>query len=171
MAVGYRRARTGRDHVPSEKIWAWVATVKRCGFWYPKSHARRAEVRAAEVLQAPRRRSVDGPAARRGHGWRRDPLLRHQPAQGPHREPGYEKLAAIAKATGFPPELWFEEGAGPSPAGPRDDGRGIAGRAEHRSSPSGTRHGRVLHERGGRAHDAGDPFRGGRRGHQDRRHN
>lgn len=29
--------------------------------------------------------------------------------KGRIRNPGYEKLAAIAKAMGFPPELWFEE--------------------------------------------------------------
>jgi transcriptional regulator with XRE-family HTH domain len=31
--------------------------------------------------------------------------------KGRIENPGYEKLAAIAKAMGFPPELWFEEGA------------------------------------------------------------
>jgi hypothetical protein len=40
-------------------------------------------------------------------------------------------MAAIAKAMGFPPEAWFEEGAGRAPAGPSEDGRGIAGRMEH----------------------------------------
>jgi transcriptional regulator with XRE-family HTH domain len=30
--------------------------------------------------------------------------------KGRIENPGYEKLAAIAKAMGFPPELWFEEG-------------------------------------------------------------
>ncbi len=40
--------------------------------------------------------------------------------------PGYEKMGAIAKAMGFPPEEWFEEGAGaPSPA---LGGRGVAGK-------------------------------------------
>src|SRR5215216_1487362 len=29
--------------------------------------------------------------------------------KGRIQNPGYEKLAAIAKAMGFPPELWFEE--------------------------------------------------------------
>jgi transcriptional regulator with XRE-family HTH domain len=31
--------------------------------------------------------------------------------KGRIENPGFEKLAAIAKAMGFPPELWFEEGA------------------------------------------------------------
>lgn len=30
--------------------------------------------------------------------------------KGVIENPGYEKLAAIAKAMGFPPQLWFEEG-------------------------------------------------------------
>jgi transcriptional regulator with XRE-family HTH domain len=44
--------------------------------------------------------------------------------------PGYEKMAAIAKAIGFPPEAWFEEGGG-TPIGLGDDGRGLTGRVEH----------------------------------------
>jgi transcriptional regulator with XRE-family HTH domain len=51
--------------------------------------------------------------------------------KGRIESPGYEKMAAIAKAMGFPPEAWFEEGVGRAPAGPSDDGRGIARRAEH----------------------------------------
>jgi hypothetical protein len=42
-----------------------------------------------------------------------------------------ETLAAIAKAMGFPPEKWFEEGAGRAPTGPSEDERGIVGRVEH----------------------------------------
>ena len=51
--------------------------------------------------------------------------------KGRIESPGYEKLAAIAKAMGFAPEVWFEEAAGRVSAGPNDDGRGIAGRVEH----------------------------------------
>jgi hypothetical protein len=51
--------------------------------------------------------------------------------KGRIESPGYEKLAAIAKAMGFPPEEWFEEGVGGAPAGRSGDGRGIAGRVEH----------------------------------------
>ena len=51
--------------------------------------------------------------------------------KGRIESPGYEKMAAIAKAMGFPPEAWFEEGTGRAPDGPSDDGRGIAGRVEH----------------------------------------
>ncbi|MDQ3855018.1 MAG: hypothetical protein M3281_01320 [Chloroflexota bacterium] len=46
--------------------------------------------------------------------------------------PGYEKMRAIAKAMGFPPEAWFEEDVGdgaPDVPGPGD--RSIAGRVEH----------------------------------------
>ena len=32
---------------------------------------------------------------------------------------------------GFSPEEWFEEGGGRAPAGPSEDGRGVAGRVKH----------------------------------------
>jgi hypothetical protein len=35
--------------------------------------------------------------------------------KGRIRSPGYEKMAAIAKAMGFPPGAWFEEGADNEP--------------------------------------------------------
>ncbi len=51
--------------------------------------------------------------------------------KGRIENPGYEKMRAIAKAMGFPPEAWFGDvsgdGAHLAPAG----GRGIAGRVEH----------------------------------------
>ena len=50
--------------------------------------------------------------------------------KGRIENPGYEKLRAIAKAMGFLPEAWFEEGIGSAPVGPSDMGRGIAGRVE-----------------------------------------
>jgi transcriptional regulator with XRE-family HTH domain len=52
--------------------------------------------------------------------------------KGRIESPGYEKLVAIAKAMGFPPELWFEEdldALGEAP--PELDRHGIAGRLEH----------------------------------------
>jgi hypothetical protein len=46
--------------------------------------------------------------------------------------PGYEKLAAIAKAMGFAPEVWFEDGIGDVvPAGTVEGAHGIAGTLEH----------------------------------------
>jgi hypothetical protein len=45
--------------------------------------------------------------------------------------PGYEKMAAIAKAMGFPPEEWIDESVGGTLDVPHDEGRGIAGRVEH----------------------------------------
>jgi hypothetical protein len=46
--------------------------------------------------------------------------------------PGYEKLRAIAKAMGFPPEEWFDEGIGSGGVtSPTREGRGVAGRVEH----------------------------------------
>jgi transcriptional regulator with XRE-family HTH domain len=52
--------------------------------------------------------------------------------KGRIENPGYEKMRAIAKAMGFPPELWFEEDLG-SEGGtpPQQEGRGIPGRVEH----------------------------------------
>ena len=52
--------------------------------------------------------------------------------KGRMENPGYDKMRAIAKAMGFPPEVWFEEDLGDEgrpPAGP--EGRGIPGRVEH----------------------------------------
>ena len=51
--------------------------------------------------------------------------------KGRMENPGYEKLRAIAKAMGFPPEAWFEEGTGLEPVERGDDSQGIAGRVEH----------------------------------------
>jgi hypothetical protein len=36
--------------------------------------------------------------------------------KGRIESPGYEKMAAIAKAMGFPPQAWFEESASEEPA-------------------------------------------------------
>jgi transcriptional regulator with XRE-family HTH domain len=46
--------------------------------------------------------------------------------------PGYAKLAAMAKAMGFPVEVWFEEGLGEGRSiGQAEDARGVASRLEH----------------------------------------
>jgi transcriptional regulator with XRE-family HTH domain len=46
--------------------------------------------------------------------------------------PGYEKMKAIAKAMGFAPEVWFEDGLGEGRSvGQGEDSRGVAGRLEH----------------------------------------
>ena len=46
--------------------------------------------------------------------------------------PGYAKLAAMAKAMGFAPEVWFEEGLGDGrPTIRGAESRGVAGRLEH----------------------------------------
>ena len=46
--------------------------------------------------------------------------------------PGFEKMRAIAKAMGFPPEMWFEEDLGSEGGSPpQPEGRGIPGRVEH----------------------------------------
>ena len=46
--------------------------------------------------------------------------------------PGYEKMKAIAKAMGFAPEVWFEDGLGEGRSiGETEQSRGVAGRLEH----------------------------------------
>ena len=52
--------------------------------------------------------------------------------KGRIENPGYEKMRAIAKAMGFPPELWFEDGLGEGRfIGEAEQSRGLAGRLEH----------------------------------------
>ena len=52
--------------------------------------------------------------------------------KGRIENPGFEKLRAISKAMGFPPELWFEEGIGEgTPVEPPKGSRDIAERVEH----------------------------------------
>jgi transcriptional regulator with XRE-family HTH domain len=52
--------------------------------------------------------------------------------KGRIENPGYEKLAAMAKAMGFPPEVWFDEslGEGQSIAQAKES-RGVASRLKH----------------------------------------
>src|SRR5918994_768136 len=46
--------------------------------------------------------------------------------------PGYEKMKAIAKAMGFAPEMWFEDGLGEGRSiGQTEVSYGVAGRLEH----------------------------------------
>jgi transcriptional regulator with XRE-family HTH domain len=46
--------------------------------------------------------------------------------------PGYEKMKAIAKAMGFTPEVWFEDGLGEGRSiGQAEEMRGVAGQLEH----------------------------------------
>jgi len=52
--------------------------------------------------------------------------------KGRIENPGYEMMKAIAKAMGFAPEVWFEDGLGngrPTILG--GESRGLAGRLEH----------------------------------------
>src|SRR5215210_6437281 len=52
--------------------------------------------------------------------------------KGRIENPGYEKMRAIAKAMGFPPEVWFDEGLGEGRAmGQAEGSRGVAARLEH----------------------------------------
>ena len=46
--------------------------------------------------------------------------------------PGYTKLAAMAKAMGFPVEVWFDDGLGEGRSvGQAEGSHGVAGRLEH----------------------------------------
>ena len=52
--------------------------------------------------------------------------------KGRIESPGYEKMRAIAKAMGFPPEVWFEDGLGEGRSiGQAEGSHGVAGRLEH----------------------------------------
>jgi transcriptional regulator with XRE-family HTH domain len=52
--------------------------------------------------------------------------------KGRIENPGYEKLAAMAKAMGFPPEVWFEDGLGEGLSiRQAEEAGGLAGRLEH----------------------------------------
>ena len=52
--------------------------------------------------------------------------------KGRIENPGYEKMRAMAKAMGFAPEVWFEDGLGDVRSISRAEGsRGVAGRLEH----------------------------------------
>jgi transcriptional regulator with XRE-family HTH domain len=72
--------------------------------------------------------------------------------KGRIENPGYEKMLAIARAMGFPPEAWFEDvigdGAGSAPAGGRD----LAGRVEHLF-------GAVVHPRSGEPYTSAEVAR------------
>jgi transcriptional regulator with XRE-family HTH domain len=51
--------------------------------------------------------------------------------KGRIENPGYEKLRAIAKAMGFAPEVWFEDGLGEGRSmGEAKESRGLSGRVE-----------------------------------------
>jgi transcriptional regulator with XRE-family HTH domain len=52
--------------------------------------------------------------------------------KGRIENPGYEKMRAIAKAIGFPPEVWFEDGLSKERSiGQAEVSYGVAGRLEH----------------------------------------
>ena len=52
--------------------------------------------------------------------------------KGRIENPGYEKMRAIAKAMGFAPEVWFEEGLGEGRSiGQAEQSYGVAARLEH----------------------------------------
>jgi transcriptional regulator with XRE-family HTH domain len=52
--------------------------------------------------------------------------------KGRIENPGYAKLAAMAKAMGFAPEVWFEDGLSKERSiGQAEEMRGVAGRLEH----------------------------------------
>jgi transcriptional regulator with XRE-family HTH domain len=52
--------------------------------------------------------------------------------KGRIENPGYEKLAAMAKAMHFPPEVWFQDGLGQGRSiAQAEESRGLARRLEH----------------------------------------
>jgi hypothetical protein len=115
--------------------------MKQCSVWYSKSYVYPMESAIVHIAQkfAHLLETYRRPDGRKwtggeleGYRRRRAPLLRHQPAQGQNREPRLREARGDSKAMGFPPEVWFEEGAGTEgPVGPSVEGRGIARRVEH----------------------------------------
>jgi len=63
--------------------------------------------------------------------------------KGRIENPGYEKMRAMARAMGFPPEAWFEDISADGSRGAPAKDRGVAGRVEHLF-------GAVLHPRTGK---------------------
>jgi transcriptional regulator with XRE-family HTH domain len=51
--------------------------------------------------------------------------------KGRIENPGYEKMGALAKAMGFPPEAWFGDAPGQGTQVAPTEGRSVAGRVEH----------------------------------------
>jgi transcriptional regulator with XRE-family HTH domain len=91
--------------------------------------------------------------------------------KGRIENPGLDKLAALAKAMGLPPTLWFEEELSGTDGRSRGDphrARG-QGRAPVRCD-QGPEDGGSLHERQGRPHEPGRSQRGRRRGDKGRLH-
>jgi transcriptional regulator with XRE-family HTH domain len=74
---------------------------------------------------------VDGPAARRGHGRRSAPSYVTNLRKGRIENPGYEKMLAIARAMGFPPEAWFEDAPGDVVSAAPAEGQDLAARVAH----------------------------------------
>jgi len=51
--------------------------------------------------------------------------------KGRIENPGYEKILAIARAMGFPPEAWFEDTTGDGAQATSTEGKDLAGRVGH----------------------------------------
>ena len=51
--------------------------------------------------------------------------------KGRIENPGYEKMRALAKAMGFPPEAWFEDAPGDGIRSAPTEGQDLAERVEH----------------------------------------
>jgi transcriptional regulator with XRE-family HTH domain len=121
-----------------------VTHIDQHGIWYPESYRGTAgpevgDVRMAqkfehllETYRHPDGRKWTGGELDKATGGvvRRSYITNLR--KGRIDSPGYEKLAAIAKAMGFAPEVWFEDGIGDVvPAGTVEGAHGIAGTLEH----------------------------------------
>ena len=72
--------------------------------------------------------------------------------KGRLENPGYEKMRAMARAMGFPPEAWFEDISADGLRTARKEERGVAGRVEHLF-------GAVLHPRSGEPYTSAEVAR------------
>ena len=83
--------------------------------------------------------------------------------KGRLENPGYEKMLAIAKAMGFPPEAWFDDVRGDGARAAPSEGRAPL---RHHRAPENWR---AIHERRGRPHERGGAHGTGGRADQVRR--
>jgi hypothetical protein len=145
--------------LPSELLS--VVRIKQAAVWYREANRSKGKV-ASSIVQIVQRFEHFLDVCRRPDGSRWGGQDLHNATggvvtrsyvaslrKGRIENPGYEKLRAIAKAMGFPPQLWFEEGVGDgaSVEPPRGDATSLDGlsissgwsRTRGRDSPTPTR--------------------------------
>src|SRR5215211_6308601 len=164
-------------------FFSFVVLFKRCRRWYrilnrktngveaEGSDAHRAEVRRPlGDVPSSGRAQVEWSGDRRGDGWYRDALLRHQPEEGQDREPWLREIEGHSQGHGLPSgivvrgESRLQDGGFYRP-------RSWALEPRRKSEPPLRSNkerddGRILHERRSIPHEPGRPERRARRADQ-----